>query len=44
MEEKRKGRAIRGSDRGLQRLEKKLAEGDYYEAQQLIKLIMNRYD
>jgi len=44
MEEKpkRASRTSRGSDKGLQRLEKKLAEGDYYEAQQLIKMIMNR--
>lgn len=39
---KRASRTTRGSDKGLQRLEKKLAEGDYYEAQQLIKMIMNR--
>lgn len=36
-------RTARGNDRALKRLETKFAEGDYYEAQQLIKMLMNRY-
>jgi hypothetical protein len=35
-------RTARGNDRALKRLETKFAEGDYYEAQQLIKMLMNR--